>query len=80
MLSGERQSALSPPRAAVPWPAMSKRANIKRASDLSPETLRRMLLETERAAGADSPSAGALRRALAQAERRAADHQEKDRG
>jgi len=48
---------------------MNKRPRIKSASDLPPETLRRMLSETERAAGPDSQSAKALRRALAQAER-----------
>lgn len=46
--------------------------NTKKASDLPPRLLRRMLADTERTAGPDSQSAAALRRALVEAKRRAA--------
>jgi hypothetical protein len=49
---------------------MNRPKKIKTASDLPVATLRRILADTERTAGADSQSARALRRALVKAERR----------
>jgi len=64
------------PKRACKCVQMNKRVKITKATDLPPKTLERMLSETEEALGPETPSAQAIRRALAKARRRAERRQE----